>query len=464
MNRFLAKALLAATALCATGIQPALASPDYPPAIWNPAPTCNYTAGRSTPFTHVAIHTTQGSYAGAISWFKNCSASVSAHYVLRSSDGQITQMVREGDRAWHIGSSNGYTVGIEHEGYIANPTAWYTTAMYNASAALTRDILAARSLPSKVYDGSLGWNAKLPDANYNVKGHINYANQTHTDPGSGWDWRRYKTLVDGTPTTTPSKPLPGTIVGYKDLCVDINGGATADGSEVQLWTCNSTKAQQWYLSNWRDIRNPLAAKCMVVGNGGAIADGSPIEEWTCNGGAGQKWWFKNMNIVGGNSGKCVDVPGGNLVSGQALQLHDCNTSDAQKFTFDPPTGTIKTVNNLCVDVSGGSSANGNAVQLWTCNGTPAQQWIPGNGGFRTALNTNSCLDINGNGTANGTKVQVWGCIADNTAQQFGLRGQLETTLGKCLDIPAGNGVSGQSLQLWSCAGNIAQRWTLWQPR
>lgn len=177
-------------------LQPALASTDYPPAIWNPAASCNYSS-RTAAVSHVTVHTTQGSYAGAISWFQNCSAGVSAHYVIRSSDGQVTQMVREADKAWHVGNSNNYTVGIEHEGYVANPSAWYTAAMYNASAALTRDILASRALAQKVYDGSGGWNAVPADSLYNVKGHVNYASQSHTDPGSGWDWPRYKSLVAG---------------------------------------------------------------------------------------------------------------------------------------------------------------------------------------------------------------------------------------------------------------------------
>jgi N-acetyl-anhydromuramyl-L-alanine amidase AmpD len=173
---------------------PAFASSDYPPAIWNPAASCNYSS-RTVGISHVAIHTTQGSYASSISWFQNCASSVSAHYVIRSSDGQITQMVTEANKAWHIGNSNGYTVGIEHEGYISDPGSWYTSAMYNASAALTRDILASRGLAQKVYDGSSGWSAVPADSLYNTKGHVNYAGQTHTDPGSGWDWPRYKSLV-----------------------------------------------------------------------------------------------------------------------------------------------------------------------------------------------------------------------------------------------------------------------------
>jgi len=179
-------------------------SADYAPAIWNAAASCNYTVGRTAAITNITIHTTQGSYAGSISWFQNCSAQVSAHYVVRSSDGQITQMVLEKDKAWHVGSENSYTIGIEHEGYIENPTAWYTDAMYNASALLTRDICASYGFDkTKVYDGSLGWNAVISDrAAYVAKGHVNFPNQTHQDPGSGWNWAKYKTLVAGGSTGT----------------------------------------------------------------------------------------------------------------------------------------------------------------------------------------------------------------------------------------------------------------------
>src|ERR1035437_4369184 len=73
---------------------------DYPGAIWNAAASCDYTVGRTAAVSAVVIHDTEGSYATTISWFQNCSSSVSAHYVLRSSDGQITQMVLEANKAW----------------------------------------------------------------------------------------------------------------------------------------------------------------------------------------------------------------------------------------------------------------------------------------------------------------------------------------------------------------------------
>ena len=113
-------------------------SPDYPPAIWDPAPECNWEE-RTKEVSAVVIHYTEGSYAGCISWFKNCDAEVSAHYVIRSSDGQVTQMVLEKDKAWHARSANGYTIGIEHEAY-GNVWEFFTEEMYQSSADLVRSI------------------------------------------------------------------------------------------------------------------------------------------------------------------------------------------------------------------------------------------------------------------------------------------------------------------------------------
>jgi len=177
-----------------------LASPDYGPALWNPT-SCNYSSRNGVGITAVAIHDVEGSYAGCISWFKNCSASASAHYVLRSSDGQITQMVLESNKAWHIGSENPYTVGLEHEGY-ANSSAWYTNAMYNASAALVKDICADNGInPLRCYygpgcsgsSGTCGLGACTK-----IKGHQMYPNQNHTDPGPYWNWDKYYKLINNT--------------------------------------------------------------------------------------------------------------------------------------------------------------------------------------------------------------------------------------------------------------------------
>lgn len=185
---------------------------DYPAAIWDPAPDCNYSE-RTMDVSAVVIHYTEGSYAGCISWFKNCDAQVSAHYVIRSSDGQVTQMVREADKAWHARTANGYTIGIEHEAY-GNIWSFFTDAMYQSSANLVRDICSRyesidghRTFYRDTLDSGICLNEGLHDlggenACVKIRGHQHYPDQSHTDPGPYWDWNYYYKLInEGTPVT-----------------------------------------------------------------------------------------------------------------------------------------------------------------------------------------------------------------------------------------------------------------------
>jgi hypothetical protein len=245
-------------------------SADYAPALWNPAASCDYTVGRTVSITNITIHTTQGSYASTISWFQNCSSQVSAHYVVRSSDGQITQMVLESNKAWHVGSENGYTIGIEHEGFIENPTAWYTDAMYGASALLTRDICASYGFDkTRVYDGSLGWNAVLTDrAAVVAKGHVNYPNQTHTDPGSGWNWAKYRNLVIGSTGGTTTQLLSN--AGFESGNVSWTAAAASD---ITTSASYSPRSGSWYawLGGWATAHTDYLYQTVTIPAGATSA-------------------------------------------------------------------------------------------------------------------------------------------------------------------------------------------------
>ncbi len=185
-------------------------SPDYPPAIWDPAPECNWEE-RTKDVSAVVIHYTEGSYAGCISWFKNCDAEVSAHYVIRSADGQITQMVLEKDKAWHARTANGYAIGIEHEAY-GNVWEFFTEEMYQSSANLVRSICSRyeaidgrRTHDRDTLDNGFCLNNGLYNlggegACIQIRGHQHYPDQSHTDPGPYWDWNYYYKLInEGTP-------------------------------------------------------------------------------------------------------------------------------------------------------------------------------------------------------------------------------------------------------------------------
>src|SRR4051794_41417215 len=78
------------------------------------------------------------------------------------------------------------------------------------------------------------------------------------------------------------------------------------------------------------------------------------------------------------------------------------------------TGQITGLGGKCVDVAGANTANGTAVQLWDCNGTNAQQWTVGSDGTLRALG--KCMDVTSAGTANGTQVQLWDCNGTGAQQ------------------------------------------------
>jgi hypothetical protein len=92
---------------------------------------------------------------------------------------------------------------------------------------------------------------------------------------------------NGTAAQNWTRPGDGTIRAL-GKCLDVSGGSTADGARVQLWDCNGTGAQRWTYTSARDIVNPQANKCLDVRNS-STANGTPTQLWTCTGGANQKW-------------------------------------------------------------------------------------------------------------------------------------------------------------------------------
>ena len=175
---------------------------DFFGAIWSPAHTNNYSSGRGgKDIKYVTIHTIQGSYSSAISWFRNSRARVSAHYIIRASDGQITQMVCEKDKGFHVRTDNAEAIGIEHEGFIDDGATWYTNEMYESSAELVRNICKRHNInPLQTFGGppTSGVRA-LGNLCYKIKGHQHFRGNDHIDPGPFWDWDRFYRLINPEP-------------------------------------------------------------------------------------------------------------------------------------------------------------------------------------------------------------------------------------------------------------------------
>jgi len=105
---------------------------------------------------------------------------VSVHFLIRR-DGELSQFVPCGARAWHAGESswkgraqcNDFSIGIELEGTAEAP---FTAAQYRQLARLTRAL-----------------KARYPIRD--IVGHSDIAPGRKSDPGPHFDWARYRDLL-----------------------------------------------------------------------------------------------------------------------------------------------------------------------------------------------------------------------------------------------------------------------------
>lgn len=148
-----------------------------------PASVNNYRKGRLRTLDRIIIHVTESDSAkGAVAWFGNPEAQVSAHYVV-DVDGTPTQCVLEADTAWHAVNFNARGVGIEHQGWTNKTT--FSDEQLRGSAALV-------SYLCKKYN--------IPMDRDHILGHSECPGNDHQDPGHTWPWARYMSMVKGAET------------------------------------------------------------------------------------------------------------------------------------------------------------------------------------------------------------------------------------------------------------------------
>ena len=115
----------------------------------------------------------------------------------------------------------------------------------------------------------------------------------------------------------------------------------------------------------------IGGACLDV-TGGSAANGTRIQLWTCNGGAAQQWTAATDGSISA-LGKCLDVAGAATTDGGKVQLYDCNGSGAQHWTASAGR-LVNAGSGKCLDAAGRGSANGTLIQIWSCTGAANQQW------------------------------------------------------------------------------------------
>ncbi|MFG3102216.1 RICIN domain-containing protein [Streptomyces sp. NPDC048182] len=225
----------------------------------------------------------------------------------------------------------------------------------------------------------------------------------------------------------------------------------------QIWT-GKTAAQLWAMQG----NTPMIGVNDFTNEVFTTSDATDLENFAAANGIQElSYWSLGRDKACATNGQLSDSCSGTPQS--AWQFASTFNKLTGGSTTPPPTGRtgpVTGVGGKCVDVAAAGTANGTAVQLYDCNGSDAQKWTVGTDGTLRALG--KCLDVTGQGTANGTKLQLWDCNGSG-AQQWTAEsdGHLKNPQsGRYLDVPGGSTANGTRLQIWDRNTNAWQVWHL----
>ncbi|MFE3264137.1 lectin [Streptomyces sp. NPDC059215] len=238
--------------------------------------------------------------------------------------------------AWYVWSALGMYPETPGTSDLALGSPLFTQAVVTLPSGRTLTINGNGAADNAPYVQSAAWNgaawnnAFAPTTAITAGGTLDFTLGT----GANTSWA---TAASAAPpsyagdTTAPTSPRIGAITSSvaANLCVDDASSATSDGTHVQIWSCNSTYAQDWIVAGDGTIRT--LGKCLDVDHSGTT-NGTLIQLWTCNGSGAQQWTAgANGSLVNPQSKLCLDDPNSSTTTGTQLQLYTCNGSGAQNW-------------------------------------------------------------------------------------------------------------------------------------
>ena len=335
---------------------------------------------------------------------------------------------------------------------------------------------------------SRGWQYTSSGKVGGIRGNVDmnaFGNKEYVNGGSSNDLQAAIDVRRMTAVTIPNGNYYINVRSKVASSVDIPGGSAADSTAIQLYSGNSSKAQQFTFTRQSDgsyeIVNVNSGKALDVRNGVA-ENNAVVQQYSRNNSQAQRWFIRDSGagyyLQSALGNWVLDLSGGNTANGAAIRLYAPNGTASQLFVVSSSDVNIATgvsmiitsVANkkLVTDVTGASTANGARVQLYSSNNTNAQKYrfgSIGNGTYKI-INANSgkVLDVSGGSTADGAALQQY--TSNNTvAQQWTVRNYgsgrialVSVNANKAVDIPGGNAVQQAQLQLYSPNGTVAQQW------
>lgn len=128
---------------------------------------------------------------------------------------------------------------------------------------------------------------------------------------------------------------------HSGKCLDVAASSTADGANVQQYSCNNTGAQAFDLkfdsTGSYQIINANSKKYLDVASA-STADGANVQQWASSGGNNQKFTIVDRGngqyeIRAKHSGKCVDVSGISTADSANVHQWSCLGQTNQRWMF-----------------------------------------------------------------------------------------------------------------------------------
>jgi beta-glucosidase len=165
------------------------------------------------------------------------------------------------------------------------------------------------------------------------------------------------------------------------LCLTDPGSSTTPGTQVQIQACNGSADQKWTPQAGSSVGGGGTGTGAITGYEGLCLDvagansanGTKIDVYTCNGTGAQQWTVETNQTLQA-LGKCLDVIGGGTANGTLVDLYACNGTGAQVWQPQSDGALLNPQSGKCLDDTGFSTTPGTQVQIWSCAGSANQSW------------------------------------------------------------------------------------------
>lgn len=174
--------------------------------------------------------------------------------------------------------------------------------------------------------------------------------------------------------------------------IDIANNSLSANTKIQTWAAGTGISHAWNF--WPTISieqgeytivNPISNKALDISNGQINTNGTNVQIYSANSSASQSWYLRNngngtYSILNSVSRKSLDIKGGNIYTNdQQVQLWNDSANGSQVWNIAAANNGYTFINpysRKVLESSGGQiNLDGNLIKTYSQNGTNAQNWV-----------------------------------------------------------------------------------------